>query len=136
MVKEMCRQDVALEMLKSQPRKGGLTAGQIKLAEAQAADYKSQKGEIKMLGERMTNLEKKMSAMEEEQTRRFDNIEKQMSELKTLIIEHNKRTLIDIILELKDHKYFWLTMIIIILVLAALFGVPVTGFNGILSVGG
>ena len=136
MVKEMCRQDVALEMLKSQPRKGGLTAGQIKLAEAQAADYKTQKGEIKMLGERMTNLEKKMSALEEEQTRRFDNIEKQMSELKKLIIEHNNRTLYDKILALKDHKYFWLTTIITILVLAALFGVPVSGFHGILNIGG
>lgn len=136
MVKEMCRQDVALEMLKSQPRKGGLTAGQIKLAEAQAADYKAQKGELKMLGERMTNLEKKMSAMEEEQARRFDNIEKQMSELKTLIIEHHNQTLFDKILALKDHKYFWITSIVILLLLAALFGVPVSGFNGILSVGG
>ena len=136
MVKEMCRQDVALEMLKSQPRKGGLTAGQIKLAEAQAADYKSQKGEIKMLGERMTNLEKDVASLKEEQTRRFDNVEKQMDELKRLIIEHNNQTLFDKILALKDHKYFWITTIIGILVLAGLFGVPLSDFKGVFGIFG
>ena len=136
MVKEMCRQDVALEMLKSQPRKGGLTAGQIKLAEAQAADYKSQKGEIKMLVERITNLEKDLASSRTEQREGFNSLQSQISELKTLIIEHNKRTLFDMILALKDHKYFWTTTIVIILVLAALFGVPVTGFHGLLNIGG
>lgn len=136
MVKEMCRQDVALEMLKSQPRKGGLTAGQIKLAEAQAADYKSQKGEIKMLVERITNLEKDLASSRTEQREGFNSLQSQISELKTLIIEHNNRTLYDKILALKDHKYFWITAIITILVLAALFGVPVSGFHGILNIGG
>ena len=136
MVKEMCRQDVALEMLKSQPRKGGLTAGQIKLAEAQAADYKSQKGEIKMLGERITNLEKDLASSRTEQREGFNTLQSQISELKMLIIEHNNQTLFDKILALKDHKYFWITTIIGILVLAGLLGVPLTEFKGVYGIFG
>lgn len=127
---KMCRQDVALEMLKSQPRKGGLSTGQIKLAEAQAADFKSQKGEIKMLGERMTNVEKRLETLENTVVTGFAEIKK--------ILEENKkpRTLFEKIIALQDHKFFWITLIVSLLILGALFGVPVTGFNGILNIGG
>lgn len=133
----MCRQDVALEMLKAQPRKGGLSTGQIKLAEAQAADFKSQKGEIKMLGERMTNLEKDFAILKEEQRLGFENVNKQIGELKSLIIEQAKpRTLFDKIIALQGHRYFWITLIITILVLAGLLGVPLTEFKGVFGIFG
>lgn len=130
MDKEMCRQDVALEMLKAQPRKGGLSSGQIKLAEAQAADFKSQKGEIKMLGERMTNVEKRLETLENTVVTGF-------AEIKKMLEQQNKpKTLFEKIIALQEHKYFWITLIVSMLILGALFGVPVTGFNGILGIGG
>ena len=137
MRKNMCRQDVALEMLKAQPRKGGLSSGQIKLAEAQAADFKSQKGEIKMLGERMTNVEKELRVIKEEQQVIKEEQKRGFEELKRLIIEQSKpRTLFEKIVALQEHKYFWITLIVALIILGALFGVPVTGFNGILNIGG
>lgn len=130
MESKMCRQDVALEMLKAQPRKGGLSTGQIKLAEAQAADFKSQKGEIKMLGERMTNVEKRLETLENTVVTGFAEIKK--------ILEENKkpRTLFEKIVALQDHKYFWITTIIGILVLAGLLGVPLTEFKGVFGIFG
>ena len=126
----MCRQDVALEMLKAQPRKGGLSTGQIKLAEAQAADFKSQKGEIKMLGERMTNVEKRLETLENTVVTGF-------AELKKMLEEHNKpRTLFEKIVALQDHKYFWITIIITVLALAGLLGVPLTEFKGVFGIFG
>lgn len=64
----MCRQETALEMLKAQKNKGGLTAGQIKLTEAQIADFKEQnekheKDMVKMEA-RMTNIEKKVDSLD------------------------------------------------------------------------
>ena len=64
----MCRQETALGMLKAQRGKGGLTAGQIKLTEAQIADYKEQnekhEKDMAKMEARMTIIEKKVDALD------------------------------------------------------------------------
>lgn len=81
------------------------------------------------IGARMTNLEKRMEALETKMDAGFDDIKR--------LIEKNKpMTLFDKIMALQSHKMFWITVIVALLVLAGLLGVPTTGFNGILNIGG
>lgn len=82
------------------------------------------------MGERMTNLEKEVYLMKEEMRAGFADIKK-------LIEERNKRlTLFEKIMALSTHKYFWLTIIVILLLVGGFFGVSPSGFNGILGLGG
>ena len=81
------------------------------------------------MGERMTNLEKRMETLESKMDAGFADIKK-------LIEENRPLSLFDKIVLLKDQKLFWVFLIVALLVLAGLLGVPTTGFNGILNIGG
>ena len=81
------------------------------------------------MGERMTNLEKRMEALESKMDAGFADIKK-------LIEENRPLSLFDKILLLKDQKLFWIFLIVALLILAGLMGVPTTGFNGVLNIGG
>jgi len=82
------------------------------------------------MGERMTNLEKRMENLETKMDAGF-------SEIKKLIEERTKRlSLFEKIMALSTHKYFWITLIIVLLIVGGLLGVPTTGFNGLVSLGG
>ena len=81
------------------------------------------------MGERMTNLEKRMVSLEEKMDTGF-------AEIKSLIEKNKPLTLFDKVLLLKDQKLFWIFLIVALLILAGLLGVPTTGFNGILNIGG
>ena len=81
------------------------------------------------MGVRMTNLEKRIESVE-------NKLDVGFAELKALIEKNKPLTLFDKIIALQSHKMFWITVIIALLVLGALFGVPVSGFHGILTVGG
>ena len=81
-------------------------------------------------GDRMTNIEKRMESLE-------SKMEAGFADIKKLIEEKNKRlTLFEKIMALSTHKYFWITLIVILLLLGGLMGVPTTGFNGLLTLGG
>lgn len=80
------------------------------------------------MGERMTNLEKRMETIE-------TKMEAGFKDLRDLILKKEHSLLYKILLG-ENAKYFWITLIVILLLLGGLLGVPTTGFNGILSIGG
>ena len=112
----------AIELIKTQ-KKRTISKGEIVVLFQQVAS------DLGKQGERMTNLEKEVSALKEEMRAGFADIKK--------LIEDKKRmTLFEMIMALSTHKYFWMTLIVFLLLLGGLLGVPTTGFNGLLSLGG
>lgn len=113
----------ALEVIKTQKNKS-LTKGEIVILFQQVVS------DLSKQGEKMTNLEKEVSALKDEMRAGFADIKK-------LIEEKSKRlTLFEKIMALSTHKYFWLTIIVILLLVGGFFGVSPSGFNGILGLGG
>lgn len=119
----MCdRTRTAIEIIQAQPRKTLTKEETLMLFQKVIEDNEK-------IGARMTNLEKRMEALETKMDAGFDDIKR--------LIEKNKPlTLFDKIMALQSHKMFWVTVIVALLVLAGLLGVPTTGFNGILNIGG
>ena len=119
----MCdRTRTAIEIIQAQPRKTLTKEETLMLFQKVIEDNEK-------IGARMTNLEKRMENLETKMDAGFADIKK--------LIEQNKpMTLFDKIMALQAHKMFWITLIVLLLILAGLFGVPVTGFNGILNIGG
>lgn len=119
----MCeRIKTAIDVIKAQRRKTLTKEESLMLFEKVIEDNEK-------MGERMTNLEKRMESLESKMDAGFADIKR--------LIEANKPlTVFEKIIALKDAKMFWITIIVLLLILAGLFGVPVTGFNGILNIGG
>lgn len=120
----MCKSvETALEVIKTQ-HKRTLTKGEIVVLFQQVVS------DLSKQGEKMNNLEKEVSLLKEEMRAGFADIKK-------LIEERTKRlSLFEKIMALSTHKYFWITLIIGLLIVGGLLGVPTTGFNGIISLGG
>lgn len=57
-VLKMCKQAVVLETIKKMRSKGGMTASQLQLAEAQAEDYAEMKKEIQLIKTDVGDLKK------------------------------------------------------------------------------
>lgn len=87
------------------------------------------------MGVRMTEIEKRMTSLEEKMDAGFNGLYSQFQELKNLI-EKKDLSLFEKIMALKDHKLFWVSIIISLLILGGLLGVPATDFKGILNIGG
>lgn len=116
----MCRQATALGMLKAQKNKGGLSAGQIKLTEAQIADYKEQnerhQKDMSKMEERMTNLEKKFDVLDKKVDAVDGKIDRVLQALAT------ERTFITALKSVLNNKVF---LYLLITILCAAFGVSV-----------
>lgn len=76
------------------------------------------------MGTRMTNIEKRMESLEG----KMDKV--------LQLLENRPKTLFEKILLLKDHKLFWISIIVTLLIIGGLLGVPTTGFHGLISLGG
>lgn len=87
------------------------------------------------MGVRMTEIEKRMTSLEEKMDAGFNGLYSQFQELKNLI-EKRELSLFEKIMALKDHKLFWVSLIVGLLILGGLLGVPATDFKGILNIGG
>ncbi len=117
----MCRQETALGMLKAQKGKGGLTAGEIKLAEAQIADYKEQnlrheKDMVKMEA-RMTNIEKKVDALD----KKVDAVDNKIDQVLEALAKEKSSVLSSLKSVLSNKVFLYL----LITLLCAAFGVSV-----------
>lgn len=89
------------------------------------------------MGARMTNIESRMTSLEEKTENGFKDVRQQLDTIKSLIEEkHRKPTLYEIIVALKDHKMFWIFLTVFCLIIGSLLGVQTSGFNGILHIGG
>ena len=119
----MCdKVNTALEVIKTQKNKS-LTKGEIVILFQQVVS------DLSKQGEKMTNLEKEVSALKDEMRAGFADIKK--------LIEDSKRlTLFEKIMALSTHKYFWITLIIVLLIVGGVLGVSPSGFNNIVTLGG
>ena len=119
----MCeRTRTAIEIIQAQPRKTLTKEETLMLFQKVIEDNEK-------IGARMTNLEKRMETLETKMDAGFD-------EIKRLIEKNKPMSMFDKIMALQSHKMFWITIIVALLILAGLFGLPVSGFNGILNIGG
>lgn len=117
MRKKMC--DIArtaVDVIKAQSNKKTLSRGETLMLFDKVIE------DNKKMGERMTGVEKRLSDMENKMDRVLAILE--------------KKSFFEKVFLGKDAKYAWITLIVVLLILGALLGVPLTGFNGIISLGG
>lgn len=126
----MCEKTKAvLDVLEA--RKKPLTKGEIMTV------FKKVVEDSEKTGVRMTNLEKRMTSLEEKTENGFKDTFAQLENIKKLIEEkHRTPTLLETVVALKDHKMFWICLIVVLLIIGSLLGVKTSGFNGILNIGG
>lgn len=105
----MCEQRVALDMLLSQPRRGGLSKSAIILHQKQCEDY------IKM-EKRMTNIEKQVAVVE----KKVETLDTKIDEVLGLI--RQKTSISGSIKEVLSNKVF---IYLLITLLCGAFGVSV-----------
>ena len=117
----MCRQETALEMLKAQKNKGGLTAGQIKLTEAQIADFKEQNDkhnmDLERMDKRMTNLEKKVDTLD----KKVDAVDGKIDQVLQALAKE-RTSFVATLKSVLNNKIF---LYLLITILCAAFGVSV-----------
>jgi hypothetical protein len=104
-VRNMCKQAVVLDTIKNTAKKGGMTAAQLKLAEAQSEDYAEMKREIQELKTEVYDVRKDVSS-----------VKIQLAEIKggiDILLESNK-----IKSKLIDSKYFWIALIVLMMLIA------------------
>jgi len=119
----MCdRTRTAIEIIQAQPRKTLTKEETLMLFQKVIEDNEK-------IGVRMTNLEKRVESLEKTVVDGFKNLEE-------LIKKKEEHGLLYKILLGDNAKYFWITIIVSLLLLGGLLGVPTTGFNGILNIGG
>lgn len=124
----MCeRMQAAVDML-SQNKKT-ITKGEIVMV------FREVIKDSEKVGVRMTEIEKRMTSLEEKMDAGFNGLSSQFQELKNLI-EKKDLSLFEKIMALKDHRLFWISLIVGLLILGGLLGVPATDFKGILNIGG
>lgn len=117
----MCRQETALDLLKTQKNKGGLSAGQIKLTEAQIADFKEQNGrhekDMFKMEARMTNIEKKVDALD----KKVDAVDGKIDQVLQALAK-DKTSILSSLKSVMSNKVF---LYVLITMLCAAFGVSV-----------
>lgn len=104
-VLKMCKQAVVLDTIKNTAKKGGMTAAQLKLAEAQSEDYAEMKKEIQELKVDVNDVRKDVNGMKIK-----------LAEIKggiDILLENNK-----IKSKLIDSKYFWIALIVLMMLIA------------------
>ena len=114
----MCKAQVILETIKKTKGKGGMTALQIELANAQAEDYRDMKREI-------TSIKSDMNAVKND----LSEVKRDLaSKLDLLIKQGENKPLLTIILELIKNKYFWLVVSLIVI---GVYGLDLSGLKGL-----
>ena len=96
---KMCKQAVVLDTLKKTAKKGGMTAAQIKLAEAQSEDYAEMKKEIQEVKSEVTDVKEAIGILQT----RFAELQGKID----IILKNSeqKETLL-------SNKYFWITVMV------------------------
>lgn len=108
---------LVLETIKKSKNKGGMTALQIALAEAQSEDYADMKQEIKGLKDDVSEIRSDIVNLKTDMSAVLGKLEilVEQSRLKGKLIEN---------------KYFWLFLIVTVMLIA---GVSITDLKGIIN---
>lgn len=101
----MTSSSIVLETIRKTKNKGGMTAAQIKLAEAQAEDYADMKKELQELKTDVNDMKKDVSDVKVQLAKITGNIE--------ILLENSK-----IKSKLIDNKYFWIFLILVVCLFA------------------
>ncbi|MBQ8671038.1 MAG: hypothetical protein IJ525_00780 [Alphaproteobacteria bacterium] len=117
----MCKAQVILETIKKTKGKGGMTALQIELANAQAEDYRDMKREI-------TSIKSDMNAVKNDLSEVKRDLASVTGKLDLLIKQGENKPLLTIILELIKNKYFWLVVSLIVI---GVYGLDLSGLKGL-----
>lgn len=126
----MCdKVQTAIEVIRTQKRKTLNKEETLMLFTQVVSDLSKQ-------GEKMTSLEKEVTALKEEVRGGFDEINQKLRDVTDLIRDLKKPSLLQKIVLGENAKYFWFAVIVALLILGGLLGVPATSFNGILGLGG
>lgn len=107
--KNMCQQKVALEMIMTQPDKGGMSEAAILLHRKQCED-------TERMEKRMTEIEKKVDVL----GKKVDNLDEKIDEIKELVSKETSFT--QNIKDILSNKVF---LYILITIICACFGVSV-----------
>lgn len=119
----MCdKTKTAIEIIKAQKRKTLSKEETLMLFQEVIQDNEK-------MGARMTNLEKRMESLENKMDAGF-------ADIKRLIEDSRRMTLFEKIMALSTHKYFWITLIIVLLIIGGVLGVSPSGFNNVVTLGG
>ena len=117
----MSKAVAVLNTIKNTAKKGGMTAAQIRLAEAQAEDYADMKREIQDIKSDVGDLKKDFSEVKNE-------LSTMRGSLDILVQLSEHKPLLQIIKELKDCKGFW---IILALLIVGFFGLDLSNLKGL-----
>ena len=112
--KKMCKQVTVLNTLKNTKGKGGMTAGQLQLAEAQAEDMQSMKAEIKEIKADLGEVKRELAGMG--------------GKLDLLISQSEHKPFLQIIQELIKCRGFWIVLALLII---GYFGMNISDLKGI-----
>lgn len=126
MVKEvlkMCRAAMVLDTIKKTKNRGGMTAAQVKLAEAQAEDYADMKREIQDIKSDVSDLKKEFYLMK-------NNLSTMSGSLDTLVKLNEHKQFMQIVLELIKCKPFWF---IVGLIVIGVFGMNLGDLRGLIG---
>ena len=121
----MCEKvEAALEVVKQS--KKSLTKGEIIMVFQQVVN------DLNKQGERMKSLEQSVGEVKEELSNVKSDVQKILSVVEELQRARNEHGLLYKILLGENAKYFYITVMVALVVLAALFGVPASEFKGLL----
>ena len=110
--KNVCRATLVLETIKKTRGKGGMTASQIQLAEAQSQDIADMKQEIKGIKSDVSDVKKELSDVK-------NQLSYVVGKIDVLLSQSENKQFWQVMLELIQCKGFW---IVVILVIIGMFG--------------
>lgn len=129
----MCEgQRMALEMIKRKKGAGGITPEMILIHEKICEDFAKMQKEINEIKQDVSDIKGDISNIQVSHKMTDEKVDKILEYL----TDKDKPSLFEMTLNSPNGKYVFWTIIIIIIVIAAIFGVPLTGFSGLISMGG
>lgn len=124
----MCRQETALDMIKTQPKKGGLSQAHIKLVESQIADFKTMDKRMAAVEEKVEGLDKKIDALDG----KINNITATIANIETAV--HKSASVWESFKELVSNKVI---LFILLIALSVAVGIPLSDIVGaFIKIGG
>ena len=115
-----------IELLEKQ-KKTALSKGEIVMV------FKKIIEDSERMGERMQHFETRMDGLETRTTSIEAKVDTALTKIDKIseIVSRREPTLFEKILALKDHKYFWFSIFLILGIMAGVLGVPLTSYTGI-----
>lgn len=117
----MCRQETALDMIKTQPKKGGLSQAHIKLVESQIADFKTMDNRMRAVEEKVEGLDKKMDSLDN----KINDITDKLLSIETAV--HKSASVWETFKELVSNK---VVLFVLLLALSVAVGIPLSDLVG------